>query len=106
MIIEYSKDTFTLPIEVTDPAGVPINFTGVTIQFTLALQGGVPITEGTTGVTITKDSIGNIVIEMTASLMRTIVPGFYPYEVRVIYADGKEDTLFEDTLQLLAGVPR
>lgn len=106
MIIEYYKDTFTLPIEVTDPAGVPINFTGTTIQFTLALRGGVAITEGTVGVIITKDAIGNIVIEMAASLMRTIVPGLYPYEVRVIYASGKEDTLFEDTLQLLAGVPR
>lgn len=105
MIVDYLKDTFNLPIQVADTEGNGIDFTGSTIQFTLAVHDS-KITESTEGVSVTKDSIGNILIEISASVMKTIPPGIYEFEVRVIYADLTEDTLFFDTLKLLKGVQR
>ena len=105
MIVDYLKDTFNLPIKVTDIDGIGIDFTGSTIQFTLAIPDN-KITESTDGVSVTKDSIGNILIKISSSVMKTIQPGIYEFEVRVIYSDLTEDTLFFDTLRLLKGVPR
>ena len=104
MITNYCKDNLTIPIELTDPEGTGINLTSATIQFTLATP--TIITESTVGVTVTKGTYGNILIKIIPSVMRLIPAAIYKFEVRVIYTEDIEDTLFIDKLQLLGGVPR
>lgn len=101
MLSVFRGDTLVIPMYSKSPSGVPTDFTGAEIKFTLATQP--PITESTPGVTIDRATLGSINITIDKSLT-LVPPKTYGVSLRAIYADGKEKTLYSLNVRVV-GVP-
>lgn len=106
MFSVYQGDTFSFPIFITDANRVPVNLTGVTVEFSLGVTGNV-ITEVSEGVTVTVDGPnGKISIAVTDTTMGEFPVGSYWVWTRVTYPDGTKETEFNLSLTVMRGMLR
>jgi len=92
MLLEaYRGNTLPIPMTATDPSGVPIDFTGATVEFRLNFP--VRITEATTGVTIDRTTRGSINVTVDDSLT-LVPPRVYACSLTVTFLNGTRITYY------------
>jgi hypothetical protein len=107
-ITRYHGDTLQLPVEINDSNGANVNLTGCTIKFGLGnelLYLCSPDDGHTTaGVTISRtDASGIFTITATAAVMAAATQQgcTYNMDMQITYADGRVETLFIGSLEIV-----
>ena len=102
----FSGNSFDMEVRIKDSNGAAIDLSSSGATARLAIgEGGSPINESTSGVTIDIDEPNGLInIWVTAAAMAACTNSEYPISLDFSYTDGSRETLFTGVIVFQDGV--